>query len=81
MPCWNPGLRGLRTNGSVKRIAPCPVCKKPAEPHSKNPSFPFCSDRCRRVDLGRWFGEEYRIPSRSEEGEEQAPSPDDGTER
>jgi endogenous inhibitor of DNA gyrase (YacG/DUF329 family) len=26
------------------------------------PAWPFCSDRCRLADLGRWLGEEYRIP-------------------
>ena len=67
--------------GSVERITPCPVCKKPAEPRGKNPSFPFCSDRCRRVDLGRWFGEEYRVPSTPADGEEQPPSLDDNPER
>jgi len=67
--------------GSVKRIAPCPACKKPAEPLSRNSSFPFCSDRCRRVDLGRWFGEEYRVPSRPADGEELPPPQDDSSER
>ena len=67
--------------GSVQRIVPCPVCKKPAEPRARNPCFPFCSDRCRRVDLGRWFGEEYRIPSRPAEGEEQPVSEDEPSER
>jgi endogenous inhibitor of DNA gyrase (YacG/DUF329 family) len=57
------------------------VCKKPAERRSRNPAFPFCSDRCRRIDLGRWFGEEYRVPSTPVEGEEQPPSPDDTSER
>ena len=31
-PCWNRGVHRLRKVGSVERIAPCPVCKKPAEP-------------------------------------------------
>jgi endogenous inhibitor of DNA gyrase (YacG/DUF329 family) len=26
------------------------------------PDFPFCSRRCRIIDLGRWLGEEYRLP-------------------
>jgi uncharacterized protein len=64
----------------MERIPPCPVCRKPVEPRSRNQAFPFCSDRCRRVDLGRWFGEEYRVPSRQEDGEEQ-PSTDDAAER
>jgi endogenous inhibitor of DNA gyrase (YacG/DUF329 family) len=27
-----------------------------------NGAWPFCSDRCRLADLGRWMGESYRIP-------------------
>ena len=37
---------------------PCPICRKP-----RNAEFaPFCSRRCRDVDLGRWFGEGYALP-------------------
>lgn len=32
------------------------------------PYFPFCSERCKTIDLGRWLGETYRIPA--EEAEE-----------
>jgi len=27
------------------------------------PDYPFCSKRCRVIDLGRWLGEEYKAPS------------------
>jgi endogenous inhibitor of DNA gyrase (YacG/DUF329 family) len=37
----------------------CPTCGQVAERSSK--LFPFCSDRCQLVDLGRWLSEEYRI--------------------
>jgi endogenous inhibitor of DNA gyrase (YacG/DUF329 family) len=40
----------------------CAICGKPVPPRSVNRSYPFCSDRCRLVDLGRWLGEQYRIP-------------------
>ncbi len=40
----------------------CPSCKKPVAPREENPAFPFCSDRCKLLDLGKWLGEEYRIP-------------------
>jgi endogenous inhibitor of DNA gyrase (YacG/DUF329 family) len=40
----------------------CPICGKPAGPRPENRSHPFCSDRCRLVDLGKWLGEAYRIP-------------------
>ncbi len=39
----------------------CPICTRPAQPRPGNRSFPFCSDRCRLIDLSKWLGEEYRI--------------------
>ncbi|MCI0670443.1 MAG: DNA gyrase inhibitor YacG [Myxococcaceae bacterium] len=48
----------------------CPNCKKPVAPRKENPAFPFCSARCRTLDLGRWLGEEYRMPVRQAEEEE-----------
>ncbi len=41
----------------------CPICDKVEEcaSHSAWPRFPFCSDRCRLIDLGRWLGESYRV--------------------
>lgn len=39
----------------------CPICAKPARPRSKNPSAPFCSARCKQIDLGKWLNQEYRI--------------------
>jgi len=43
-----------------------------------NRAFPFCSDRCRLVDLGKWLGEEYRVPGPragdGDEGERASPS-------
>jgi uncharacterized protein len=52
----------------------CPVCGKPAEQAHR----PFCSDRCRKVDLNRWLSESYRIPAaeRGENGENQSESED-----
>ncbi|HEX8111219.1 MAG TPA: DNA gyrase inhibitor YacG [Kofleriaceae bacterium] len=35
------------------------MSKDPARPSKL---FPFCSERCHLVDLGRWLGEDYRIP-------------------
>ena len=39
----------------------CPVCKAAVPPRDDNDAFPFCSSRCRLVDLGKWLGEGYRI--------------------
>ena len=39
----------------------CPTCKREFEPAS-SPALPFCSERCRTIDLGRWLGETYHLP-------------------
>ena len=39
----------------------CPICKK--EVGRGDPEFPFCSERCRVIDLGNWASEKYTIPS------------------
>jgi uncharacterized protein len=39
----------------------CPVCKKPVE--GRDPDFPFCSERCRLIDLGKWASGAYVISS------------------
>lgn len=39
----------------------CPVCNREFEP-AKSAALPFCSERCRTIDLGRWLGEAYRLP-------------------
>ena len=45
-----------------RREKSCPICRRVAAERSANPAFPFCSERCRLIDLGRWLGEEYRVP-------------------
>jgi uncharacterized protein len=48
----------------------CPHCRKQA-PLAGNPYRPFCSERCKMIDLGTWASEGYRIPA------EKAPVDDD----
>ncbi len=42
----------------------CPICAQPYEITALGdlPTFPFCSERCRLVDLGRWVDGAYAIP-------------------
>jgi hypothetical protein len=42
----------------------CPICGKQfqAEKLDDLPGFPFCSERCRLIDLGRWIDGDYAIP-------------------
>lgn len=41
----------------------CPICGKNEDQEHK----PFCSDRCRQVDLHRWLTEGYRVPGQPDE--------------
>ena len=45
---------------------PCPECGKPASPATQ----PFCSKRCRDVDLNRWLSGKYVIPGRETDPED-----------
>lgn len=40
----------------------CPVCQTMVGAPTLNRAYPFCSPRCRQIDLGRWLSEDYRIP-------------------
>jgi endogenous inhibitor of DNA gyrase (YacG/DUF329 family) len=42
----------------------CPTCDKQFE-RAASTALPFCSDRCRQIDLGRWLNEEQRVPAKS----------------
>jgi endogenous inhibitor of DNA gyrase (YacG/DUF329 family) len=55
----------------------CPICKTPVdESQAGKPGsyFPFCSERCKLIDLGRWLGGKYQIPV-VEEDESDSPTP------
>jgi uncharacterized protein len=43
------------------RILRCPTCRSVVTGQDEN--FPFCSDRCRLIDLGKWASGAYRISS------------------
>ena len=40
----------------------CPTCKAPVSWNEQFPDRPFCSPRCRLIDLGAWASEEHAIP-------------------
>jgi endogenous inhibitor of DNA gyrase (YacG/DUF329 family) len=54
--------------------ARCPTCKKsvPVDPAERPKDYPFCSERCRLLDLHKWLTGEYRIPVASGRGEDGA---------
>jgi len=43
----------------------CPVCETMFDPE-QSPAMPFCSARCKQIDLGRWLGEAYSMPVEGE---------------
>ena len=45
----------------TSKTVPCPICRKlvPVD----GPDVPFCSDRCREIDLGKWASGDYKISS------------------
>jgi len=51
----------------------CPTCGRQIEYSESNPFRPFCSDRCRLIDLGAWLSEQRSIP-----GENAPPTGDSG---
>ncbi len=53
----------------------CPICKNRFQAESLDlwPSFPFCSDRCKLIDLGRWIDGDYSIPGKPEVVDDDAP--------
>lgn len=59
---------------------PCRACGKRVETREDvplPPYFPFCSERCRLVDLGKWFNEEFRV-GRAVEPKDLGADPDEG---
>jgi endogenous inhibitor of DNA gyrase (YacG/DUF329 family) len=53
----------------------CPTCKKPVK--SEDAEFPFCSERCRLIDLGKWASGAYVISSPLGDAEERVPEDTD----
>ena len=66
------------SDGAARKPPRCPICGRPRV----HRYLPFCSARCRDVDLGRWFGEIYTVPAAGpgydEDEAPDAPTRDDG---
>ena len=54
------------------RTVPCPNCRGPAVYAESNRWRPFCSERCRSVDLGAWASERFRVPAETPAGDDDA---------
>jgi len=54
----------------------CPVCDNEFSPETTE-AMPFCSKRCKSIDLGRWLDEGYSVPAyRDEDGDDGNEDPD-----
>jgi endogenous inhibitor of DNA gyrase (YacG/DUF329 family) len=65
-------LAALRAQRRQAKPRKCPICRKPAVEASR----PFCSERCRKIDLDRWRTEAYRVPA-EKAPDEDAATPED----
>ena len=54
---------------SSARLVPCPRCGAQVAWSSANVYRPFCSERCKMIDLGAWASEAYRVPAEEQEDE------------
>ena len=54
----------------------CPTCRL-ATTWEENAYRPFCSERCRMIDLGAWATEQYRVPAEPERGPAEERPPDE----
>lgn len=57
------------------RVVPCPRCGGDSIYAPGNPYRPFCSDRCKKVDLGAWASESFRVPTEAPPEDEQYGDP------
>ncbi|MFB2549981.1 DNA gyrase inhibitor YacG [Ensifer soli] len=62
-----PPLSPATNVAPLRKARPCPECGKPSE----REHYPFCSNRCREMDLGRWLSGRYAIPASDDD-----PGPD-----
>jgi endogenous inhibitor of DNA gyrase (YacG/DUF329 family) len=58
-------------------VVNCPTCNAPVTWTAENRWKPFCSERCKLIDLGQWATEKYRVPAveQEQEPEDEPPLP------
>ena len=66
-------MTGAEPPAKKRSPRPCPICNK----MSVERYHPFCSDRCANIDLHRWLGGSYRLPSRERADFSSEKAPDD----
>ena len=59
------------------RYVSCPHCGVQVPWTPEQPYRPFCSERCKMIDLGAWANEEYRVPAVDNDEDAEVPPPPD----
>lgn len=67
------GSMSASTEAVPPRTVRCPACTGPSLYASQNPYRPFCSARCKGVDLGAWASESYSLPEQDSDPLSEAP--------
>lgn len=49
-------------SSAIRTVVSCPQCGKEVVWEAQNRYRPFCSERCKLIDLGQWANEGYRVP-------------------
>lgn len=53
----------MTKHSNIVKVVVCPACKGESIYGSSNPFRPFCSARCKGIDLGAWADESFRMPA------------------
>ena len=70
-------VRLMNSEEPSQRSVRCPQCGAPVEWTPASKFRPFCSERCKTLDLGAWASEAYRVPVVEWPDDGDAPSPED----
>lgn len=57
-------------------VMTCPICKRDFDKSAATARPPFCSERCKLIDLGRWLNGSYQIPVTAADEDEAPPASD-----
>jgi uncharacterized protein len=61
--------------GAKTPVVSCPICGAAVTWTAENRWKPFCSERCKLIDLGQWAAEKYRVPAEEQEPDDESPQP------
>lgn len=61
---------------TVRRLVRCPQCGGDSVYAPSNPARPFCSERCKNMDLGAWASESFRVADSAQVTENALADPD-----